>query len=184
MPRLFPATSKLADSRPSRAVSRDRGSGAWRAFVVRLDGLDDEIEFIGAVDFPGHALILAWRDDLGFGEVVQPIDPSCRVISHDEHNTGTALRPREQEQMIGAEVEHRGKEPESGSRSAPAPMGSADEGLPGGLLRSRDIATARRLTVASRSYSAGGFGFLLALRRLSPPSRRSLSSRPGDRRWR
>ncbi len=104
-------------------------------FDIRLDGLNDEIKFIGAVDFPGDAVVLAWRDDLGFGEVVQPIDPSRRVISHDEHNTGTAFRPREQEQMIGAEVEHRGKEPESGSRSAPAPMGSADEGLPGGLLR-------------------------------------------------
>jgi len=37
----------------------------------------------------------------------------------------------------------------------------------------RDIATARRLTVAGvRNYSAGGLGFLLALRRLSPPSRK------------
>jgi hypothetical protein len=37
--------------------------------------------------------------------------------------------------MIGTEVEHRGQEPESGNRVAPAPMGSAVEGLPGGLLR-------------------------------------------------
>jgi hypothetical protein len=47
------------------------------------------------------------------------------------------FRPREQEQMIGAEVEHgmgqRGTE--SGSLRAPAPIVSAVEGLPGGLLR-------------------------------------------------
>ena len=51
-------------------------------FIVRLDRLNNEIEFIGAVDLPGHAVILAWRDDLGFGEVVQPRNPSRRVISH------------------------------------------------------------------------------------------------------
>ena len=140
-------------------------------FDIQLDGLNDEIKFIGAVDFPGDAVVLAWRDDLGFGEVVQPIDPSRRVVSHDEHNTGTAFRPREQEQMIGAEVEHGGKEPESGSRSAPAPMGSADEGLPGGLLRSGYRHSAALDRGQPGNYSAGGFGFLLALRRLSPPSR-------------
>jgi hypothetical protein len=64
-------------------------------FAVGLDGLDDEIEFVGAVDFPGHAVVLAWRDDLGFAEVVEPVNPSRRVISHDEHNTRTAFHPRE-----------------------------------------------------------------------------------------
>ena len=73
--------------------------------------------------------------------------------------------------MIGAEVEHGGgtrqkeREPES-----PRPLGSAVEGLPGGLLRPgyRHSAAHDR----SRLYSAGGSGFLLALRRLSPPSRK------------
>src|ERR1019366_8982902 len=36
----------------------------------------------------------------------------------------------------------------------------------------RDIATARRLIGASANYSAGGVGFLLALRRLSPPNKK------------
>jgi hypothetical protein len=56
-------------------------------FGVRLNGFDDEIEFVGAIDFPGHAVVLAWRDGLGFAEVVKPVNPACRVISHDEHNT-------------------------------------------------------------------------------------------------
>ena len=32
-------------------------------FGVRLDGLDHQIEFVGAVDLSGHAVILVWRDD-------------------------------------------------------------------------------------------------------------------------
>ena len=73
---------------------------------VRLDGLDDQIQFIGAVDFPGHAVILVWREELGFSEVIQPVNPAGRVVSQEKHGTRTIFRPREQEQMIGAEVEH------------------------------------------------------------------------------
>lgn len=75
-------------------------------FCVRSDGLDHQVELIGAVDLPGYAVVLAWRKDAGFSEVVQPIDPARRVISHDEHGTGAVFHPREQEQMIGAEIEH------------------------------------------------------------------------------
>ena len=100
---------------------------------VRLDGLEDQIEFVGAVNLPGHAVVLARREDVGLGEVVQPINAAGRVISQDQHGTGAVFRPREQEQMIGAEVKHGG--PRAGA-AAPAPIGSAVEGLPGGLLRS------------------------------------------------
>ena len=79
-------------------------------FGVRLDGFDYQVKLVGAVDFPGHAPVLVWRDDLGFAKVVQPIDAVSRIIFHDEHNTRTILRPREQKQVIGAEVEHRRKE--------------------------------------------------------------------------
>ena len=106
-----------------------------RVSIVRLDRLDNEIEFIGAVDLPGHAVVLAWRDGLGFGEVIEPVNAPRRVISHGEHNTRAAFRPREQEEMIGAEVEHRGKETGAGAVMAPASMGSTVEGLPVGLLR-------------------------------------------------
>jgi len=88
-------------------------------FDVRLDGLDNQVEFIGAVDLPEHAVILVWRDDLGFGEVLQAVDPAGRVISHEEHNTGAVFYPREQQQMIGAEVEHGGKRQRAGA-AAPA----------------------------------------------------------------
>jgi hypothetical protein len=63
-----------------------------RVSIVRLDRLDNEIEFIGAVDLPGHAVILAWRDGVGFGEVIEPVNAPRRVISHDEHNTRAAFR--------------------------------------------------------------------------------------------
>jgi hypothetical protein len=63
---------KLTQVRPSRAVGRNGNIGRRQVSGVRLDGLHDEIEFVGAVDFPGHAVVLAWRDDLGFAEVVKP----------------------------------------------------------------------------------------------------------------
>ena len=44
-------------------------------FGVRLDGFDHEVEFVGAVDLARYAVVLAWRDEQGFGEVVQPINP-------------------------------------------------------------------------------------------------------------
>ena|SRR6266446_289012 len=52
----------------------------------------------------------------------------------------------------------------------PAGLGSAVEGLPGGLLRPGYRHSAA-LDCRRQSYSAGGLGFLLGLRRLSPPSR-------------
>jgi hypothetical protein len=42
---------------------------------------------------------------VGFDEVVQAVDPVGRVILHEEHDRGSVFCPREQEQMIGAEVE-------------------------------------------------------------------------------
>ena len=74
--------------------------------VVRPDGLDYEIEFVGAVDLTRHAVIFSWRDDPGFGEVIQAVNSLGRIVFHDEHNTAAAFRPREQNEMIGAEVEH------------------------------------------------------------------------------
>jgi len=75
-------------------------------FRIQLDGLDDQVELVGTVDFAGYAVIAAWRDLLGFGEVVQAIDPVRGVISHDEHDARAVFRPRYQSEMIGAEVKH------------------------------------------------------------------------------
>ena len=101
-------------------------------FCVRFDGLDDQVKFIGAVDLARYAVIAMWRDLLGFGEVIQAIDPVRRVIFHEEHGAGAVLGPGDQDEMIGAEVKHCGCEegPESSD-----PASSAVEGLPGGLLR-------------------------------------------------
>ena len=55
--------------------SRKRGRGRARVFVIRLDGFDHEIEFVGAVNLSGNAVVFVWRDDPGFGEVVQPVNP-------------------------------------------------------------------------------------------------------------
>jgi hypothetical protein len=50
-------------------------------------------------------LVVAWRDLLGFSEVVQAVDPARGVVLHEEHDTGSVFCPREQEQIIGAEIE-------------------------------------------------------------------------------
>ena len=76
-------------------------------FHVHLDGLHNQVQLVRAVHLAGHAVVLVWRDLDGSGEVVKAVDPARGVISHEEHDTGAVFRPREQEQMIGAEVEHR-----------------------------------------------------------------------------
>ncbi len=73
---------------------------------VRLDGLDDQVEFVGAVDLARYAVIAVRRDLLRFGEVVKPIHPARRVISHDKHDARAVFRPRDQGEMVGAEVKH------------------------------------------------------------------------------
>ena len=102
---------------------------------VRLDGLDHQIELIGAVDLSRNAVVLARCGCVGFGEVMQLVNAAGRVIPHEQDGTGAVFLPGEQEQMIGAEVEHRGVSLSAGAE-APAPIGSAVEGLPGRLLRS------------------------------------------------
>jgi hypothetical protein len=98
---------------------------------VPLDGLDNQVEFVGTVDLARDAVIGVSRDLMGFGEVIQAIDPASGVISHEKHDAGAVFRPGYEGEMIGAEVEHG----ENGSRKIPAPIVSAVEGLPGGLLR-------------------------------------------------
>ena len=60
-------------------------------FRVRIDGLDDQVEFVGTVDFARYAVIAVWRNLLCFGEVVQAIDPVRGVIFHNEHGTGAVF---------------------------------------------------------------------------------------------
>jgi len=76
---------------------------------VRPDRFDHQVEFIGAVDFARYTVRLVRRDELGFGEVVQTINALRVAVLHQEHRVRTVLRPGEQEQMVGAEVEHEEK---------------------------------------------------------------------------
>ena len=65
-------------------------------FRIRFDRLDDQVEFIGAVDFPEHAVEVVWRDDPGFCEVVEAIDALGMVVFHDEYDAGAAFRGQSQ----------------------------------------------------------------------------------------
>ena len=78
-------------------------------FRVRADRFDDEVESVGAVDLARYAVGHVGPDELGFGEVIEPVDPLRIAVLHEEHGVRRVFRPRDQEQMIGAEVEHRGE---------------------------------------------------------------------------
>ena len=77
-------------------------------FVVWFDGFDHQVELIGAVDLPMNAIVLARPDAQGFSEVIEAIAPARRIIDHHEDNAGAVFSPREQMQVVGAEVEHWG----------------------------------------------------------------------------
>jgi hypothetical protein len=77
---FFPGWSGSVRRRPSRAGSSIGNSRGERGFVIRSDGLDHEIERVGAVDLPSYAVVLAWHDDVGFREVIEPVNPTRRVI--------------------------------------------------------------------------------------------------------
>ena len=59
---------------------------------IQLDGLDHQVEFVGAVDLPRNAIILARCGRLGFAEVMEPIHTAYRVISHEQDGTGAITR--------------------------------------------------------------------------------------------
>jgi hypothetical protein len=104
-----------------RAVRGSESCGRPWMLRVWLDGLDDQVELIGAVDLSEYAVIAARQDVLGFGEVVELVNPVRGVISHDEHDARAVLRPGDESEMIGAEVEHgwgSGKGPKDGPSHA------------------------------------------------------------------
>jgi hypothetical protein len=93
-------------------------------FRLQADRLDDEIEFIGAVDLARHAVGHIGPDELGFGEVIEPVNPLRVAVLHEEHGIRRIFRPRDQDEVIGAEVEHaeqKGREPKLPPASA-APL--------------------------------------------------------------
>jgi len=73
-------------------------------FWVWLDGLDDQVELVGAVDLAGYAIIAVRRDLLRLGEVVEPIHPVRGVIFHDKHDAGAVFRARDQGEMMSDQL--------------------------------------------------------------------------------
>lgn len=137
-------------------------------FRVQADRLDHEIEFVGAVDLARYAVSHFGLDELGFGEVIEPVNPLRVAVAHEEHGVRWVFRRRDEQEMIGAEVEHRGeKEREP---KLPPRLGSAVVELAGGLLRAGYRHSAARHRNRHYCLSAGESGFL-GLRRLGPPSR-------------
>ena len=140
-------------------------------FGVRPDRVDHEEQSIGAVDLARYTISHVGPDELGFGEVIEPVNALRVAILQQEHRARTVFRPREQEQMIGAEVEHGGRNRRAETSEDPRPIGSAVEGLRGGLLR-RVIAQCGACSEPGETTLPARLEFLLALRRLSPPSRK------------
>ena len=73
---------------------------------VQANRFDHEIELVGAVDLARYAVGHAGPDELGFGEVIEPVNPLRIAVLHEEHGVRRVFRPRDQNEMIGAEVEH------------------------------------------------------------------------------
>jgi hypothetical protein len=78
-------------------------------FGVRPDRFDHDVEFVGAVDFARYAISHFGPDELGFSEVIEQVNTLRVAVLHGERQ---------------------------GRRSKDfRPIGSAFEGLAGGLLR-------------------------------------------------
>jgi len=91
-----------------RAVRRRGSKGRLPVLGVELDRFNNQVECMNAVDLAGHAIGFAGDGAKAFGEVKQAIHTAGVVIEHLQQGTGAVFRPREQEQVIGAEVEHGG----------------------------------------------------------------------------
>ena len=89
---LRKATESL-HCRTSRAVSRDRSSGNPAAFRVQADRFDHQIEFVGAVDLARYAVGRIGPDEVGFGEVVESINPLRIAVLHEDHGVRRIFRP-------------------------------------------------------------------------------------------
>ena len=92
---------RLADTRPSRAASRNRSIVTLSMSGVRRDRFDHQVEF-GAVTHTRYTVRLIRRDELGFVEVVQTINALGVAVLHQEHRARPTFRPRELDQLAQA----------------------------------------------------------------------------------
>ena len=61
-------------TRPSHAVSRNGNRGIPSGFGVRPDRFNHEVEFVGTVDLACYAIGHVGPDELGFDEVIEPVN--------------------------------------------------------------------------------------------------------------
>jgi hypothetical protein len=73
---------------------------------VGPDRIDDEVQLIGTIDLACYAVGHPGPDEQGFGKVMEPVNTLRIAILKQKHRARLVFRPREQEQMIGTEVEH------------------------------------------------------------------------------
>ncbi len=62
-------------------------------FRVQVDRLDDEIESVVAVDLARYAVSHFGLEELGFGEVIEPVDSLRVAVAHEEHGVRRVFRP-------------------------------------------------------------------------------------------
>ena len=75
-------------------------------FGVGLDRIQDQVKFVGAVDFARDGIEAIGFDGEGFGEVIEPVDPLSGMVAHHEDRAFGRLLAVNQSEMIGAKVEH------------------------------------------------------------------------------
>ena len=73
---------------------------------VRPDRFNHEVEFVGTVDLARYAVGHMGPDEQGFRKVMEPVNALRVEVPQQKHRARRVLRPREQEQVIGAEVKH------------------------------------------------------------------------------
>jgi hypothetical protein len=93
---------RSAHSLPSRAVNSSGNSGTPRVVGVRPDRVDHEAEPVSAVDLAHFGIGHFGPDELGAGEVKEPVDTPRVAVLHPRRRIRQALRPREQEWLAQA----------------------------------------------------------------------------------
>jgi hypothetical protein len=88
-------TFDSVDGQPSHAIIKNRDSGRSGVSGARPDRSDHELVLVGRVDFAHSAVGHRGPDELGFGEVAEPVNASGVKIFPQEHRARRGRRRRE-----------------------------------------------------------------------------------------
>jgi hypothetical protein len=86
-------TRRSTQSGTSRAFNMNGSNGSPAAFRVQADRFDDEIEFVGAVDLARYTIGHTGPEEVGFGEVIEPVNPPRIAVLHEDHGVRRVFRP-------------------------------------------------------------------------------------------